>query len=80
MNTKGHFYPKAIILQAVYFKLRFILSYRDIQEIMKIRGIAVDHATIQCWVFKFKPLIESRMKKRKKRVGARQRMVETYIK
>ena len=30
MNTKGHFYPKAIILQAVYFKLRFILSYRDI--------------------------------------------------
>ena len=38
---------------------------------MKIRGIAVDHATIQCWVFKFKPLIESRMKKRKKRVGAR---------
>lgn len=53
MNTKGHCYTKAIILQAGYFKLRFKLSYRDIEEIMKMRGIAVDHATIQRWVFKF---------------------------
>jgi len=35
MNTKGHCYPKSIILQAVYFKLRFTLSYRDVEEIMK---------------------------------------------
>ncbi|KUJ59216.1 transposase [Flavobacteriaceae bacterium CRH] len=80
MNTKGHCYPKAIILQAVYFKLRFTLSYRDIEEIMKIRGIAVDHATIQRWVFKFTPMVESQMKKRKSRVGTSWRMDETYIK
>lgn len=36
MNTKGQCYPKSIILQAVYFKHRFTLSYRDIEEIMKI--------------------------------------------
>lgn len=47
---------------------------------MKMRGIAVDHATIQRWVFKFTPLIESEIKKRKKRVGASWRMDETYIK
>ncbi|KFF02871.1 IS6 family transposase [Flavobacterium reichenbachii] len=80
MNTKGHCYPKAIILQAVYFKLRFTLSYRDIEEIMKMRGIAVDHATIQRWVFKFTPMVESQMKKRKIRVGTSWRMDETYIK
>ncbi|OXA88941.1 IS6 family transposase [Flavobacterium hercynium] len=80
MNTKGHCYPKAIILQAVYFKLRFTLSYRDVEEIMKMRGIAVDHATIQRWVFKFTPIIESQMKKRKNRVGVSWRMDETYIK
>lgn len=80
MNTKGHCYPKSIILQAVYFKLRFTLSYRDVEEIMKIRGIQVDHATIQRWVFKFTPLIESQMKKRKSRVGVSWRMDETYIK
>ncbi len=79
MNTKGHCFPKAIILQAVYFKLRFALSYRDVEEIMKMREIAVDHATIQRWVFIFTPMIESQMKKRKNRVGASWRMDEAYI-
>ena len=69
MNTKGHCYPKCIILQTVYFKLRFTLSYRDVEEIMKIRGVLVDHATIQRWVYKFTPFIESEMKKRKVKVG-----------
>ncbi|WP_338839727.1 hypothetical protein [Flavobacterium ginsenosidimutans] len=45
-----------------------------------MRAIAVDHATIQCWMFKFAPLIESETKKRKNRVGASWRMDETYIK
>jgi putative transposase len=36
MNRKGHCYPKSIILQEVYFKLRFTLSYRDVEEIMKM--------------------------------------------
>ena len=36
---KGHCFPKAIILQAVYFKLRFSLSYRDVEELLSIRGI-----------------------------------------
>jgi putative transposase len=49
---KHHRYPKFIILQAVYFKFRFTLSYRDIEELMKIRGVKVDHSTIQRWVFK----------------------------
>jgi putative transposase len=80
MKTYGHCYPKAIILQAVYFKLRFTLSYRDVEEIMKMRGIVVDHATIQRWVLKFAPLIESQIKKRKNIVGASWRMDEAYIK
>ena len=44
---KRHRYPKLIILQAVYFKLRFNLSYRDVEELMQIRGVIVDHSTIQ---------------------------------
>jgi len=31
---KGHCFPKAIILQAVYFKLRFSLSDRDLEHIL----------------------------------------------
>ena len=77
---KGHCFPREIILQAVYFKLRFSLSYRDVEEILQIRGVQVDHATIQRWVFKFAPLLEQEFRKRKKPVGRRWRMDETYIK
>ncbi len=77
---KGHCFPKSIILQAVYFKLRFSLSYRDVEELMAIRGVKVDHATIQRWVFKFTPLVEQQFNIRKKTVGKRWRMDETYIK
>jgi putative transposase len=80
MNTRGHCYPKYIILQAVYFKLRFTLSCRDVEEIMKIRGVLADHATIQRWVYKFTSLLELEMKKRKDRVGASWKLDETYIK
>jgi putative transposase len=77
---KHHRYPKFIILQAVYFKFRFTLSYRDIEELMKIRGVKVDHSTIQRWMFKYAPMIEASMHKRKNRVCTSWRMDETYNK
>ena len=40
----------------------------------------MDHAAIQRWVYKFMPEIEIQMRKRKKVVGKRWRMDETYIK
>lgn len=77
---KHHRYPKTIILQAVYFKLRFTLSYRDVEELLSIRGIEVDHSTIQRWVYKFTPMIEANMHRRKRKVSNSWRMDETYIK
>jgi len=77
---KHHRYPRFIILQAVYFKLIFTLSYRDVEELMQIRGVDVDHSTIQRWVFKFSPEIEANMHKRKHQVSSSWRMDETYIK
>jgi putative transposase len=77
---KGHGFPKSVIIQAVYFKFRFGLSYRDIEELLSIRGVKVDHSTLQRWVFKFTPLLEREFRVRKKPVGNRWRMDETYIK
>src|SRR6478609_8287051 len=76
---KGHCFPKEVILQAVYFKLRFRLTYRDVEELLSIRGVTVDHATIQRWVYKFTPLLEQTFRTRKKLVGNSWRMDETYI-
>src|SRR3954449_10351218 len=77
---KGHCFPEEVILQAVYFKLRFSLSYRDVEELLSIRGVIVDHATVQRWVYKFTPLIQATFKKRRKIAGNSWRMDETYIK
>ncbi|NPD47460.1 IS6 family transposase [Lentimicrobium sp. S6] len=48
---KHHRYPRNIIFQAVYYKLRFTLSYRDVEELLSTRGIKADHSTIHRWVF-----------------------------
>ena len=77
---KGHCFPKEVILQAVYFKLRFSLSYQDVEELLSIRGVEVDHATVQRWAYKFTPLIEVEFRRRKKLVLKSWRMDETYIK
>jgi putative transposase len=76
---KCHRYPKEIILHAVYLKSRFTLSYRDIEELLRIRGIQVDHATLQRWVFKFSPMIEKNAHRRKFKVGDSWRVDETYV-
>ncbi|MDN3030921.1 MAG: IS6 family transposase [Candidatus Tisiphia sp.] len=64
----------------VYMKCRFSLSYRDLEEMASIRGAKIDHATLQRWVIKFVPLIDTAIRKRKKPVGNSWRMDETYIK
>jgi len=50
------------------------------EELLSIRGVHVDHATIQRWVYKFTPLIDVTFRKRKKAAGNSWRMDEIYIK
>ena len=80
LNFKGSHFPKCVIFQAVFWYLRYSLSYRDIEELMEERGVKVDHSTVQRWVVKYTPLLEAEIRKRKKAVGTSWRMDETYIK
>ena len=77
---KGFVYPLAIILLNVYCKCRFTLSFREIEEMHRIRGLFIDHSTLHRWMIAFTPLLEQEFKKRKKPVGNSWRMDETYIK
>ena len=60
---KGCHFPKCIVLQAVYWYLRYPLSYQDIEELMEERGIDVDHSTLQRWIEKYTPLIDAEFRK-----------------
>ncbi len=45
-----------------------------------IRGVDVDHSTINRWVLKYTPLLEIAARRRKRPVGVSWRLDETYIK
>jgi putative transposase len=77
---KGHEYPVEIIMLSIYMKGRYSLSYREIEEIWVLRGININHATLQRWVIKFMLIFEGRFRKRKKPTNGSWRMDETYIK
>ncbi len=80
IEFKGVHYPKSVILHAVFFYLRYAVSYRDLEEIMAERGVKIDHATLNRWVVKFAPLIATRAQARKRPTATSWRMDETYIK
>ena len=80
IDFKGSHYPKDVILYAVFFYVRYAVSYRDLEEILEERGVEVDHATLNRWVVKFSPLIAAKAQARKKPTAASWRMDETYIK
>jgi putative transposase len=46
ISFKGAQFPKEVILFAVFFCLRYTVSYRDLKEIMAKRSLVVDHATL----------------------------------
>ncbi|GMA65823.1 hypothetical protein GCM10025859_63360 [Alicyclobacillus fastidiosus] len=51
MNAfKWKHFESHIILMAVRWYLQYSLSYRDIVELLKERGVQVSHTTIMRWV------------------------------
>jgi putative transposase len=80
IDFKGSHYPKDVILYAVFFYVRYAVSYRDLEEIMAERGVDVDHATLNRWVVKYSPMIASQAQRQKSKTGSSWRMDETYIK
>jgi transposase, IS6 family len=53
-------YQAEIILLCVCSYLRYPLSYRDREEMMRERGLSVDHTTISRWVQHSAPEIDKR--------------------
>ena len=53
IDFKGAHYPSEVILYAVFFYVRYGVSYRDLEEIMAERGVSVDHATLNRWVVRY---------------------------
>jgi putative transposase len=55
MSFKGAHCPQEIILTCVRWYVAYPLSTRHVEELMRERGVPVDHATVNRWVNKYSP-------------------------
>jgi IS6 family transposase len=76
----GFCFPPDVIVLTVRWYLRFGLSYRDVEELLVERGIAVDHVTVYRWVQRFTPLLADAARPCRHLVGDRWFVDETYVK
>ncbi|NVO58135.1 IS6 family transposase [Rhodobacteraceae bacterium B1Z28] len=80
ISFKGAQYPKDVTLFAVFFYVRYGVSYRDLEEIMAERGVSVDHTTLNLWVTWYSGAIAEAARHRKGPCDRSWKMDETYIK
>ena len=74
-----HFAPELIVL-CVRWYCRYGVSYRDLEEMMAERGVAVDHTTLYRWVQRYAPELEKRTLWYQNRLCHSWRVDETYVK
>jgi len=64
VSYKGHRYPAEIIAHCVWPYHRFPLSFREVEELMLVRGVIVSYETIRQWCAKFGPEYACRLRRR----------------
>ena len=77
IDFKGSHFEKEIILWGVRWYVAYPISYRQLEEMMEERGVAVDHSTLNRWVVKYAPEIEHQFRARQRPVGRSWRVDET---
>jgi transposase-like protein len=77
VSFKGAHFPQDIILMAVRWSVAYPLSTRHVEELMRERGVPVDHATVNRCVIKYSPQLEDAFHRCKRPVQVSWRMDET---
>lgn len=80
VSFKGAHFPQEIVLTGVRWYVASPLSTRHVEELLRERGVNVDHSTIHRWVIKYSPQLEEAFHRRKRPVWISWRMDETYMK
>jgi putative transposase len=72
-------FPTEIISHGVWLYDRFCLSYRDVEELLFARGIAVTYETIRKWCRKFGPRYANQLRHRRPRPGDKWHLDEVFL-
>jgi transposase-like protein len=57
---KWRHFEGEMFLLCVRWYLRYALSYRDVEELARERGLSVDHTTVFRWVQRYAPELDQR--------------------
>jgi transposase-like protein len=76
---RGRHFRDEIIVLCLRWYLRYPLSYRDLEEMMAERGLAIDHSTIARWVLRYAPVLNERIRSEMRNPNHSWRVDETYV-
>ncbi|NMM91921.1 IS6 family transposase [Rhodococcus sp. SRB_17] len=79
LSYKGHRYPVEIINHCVWLYFRFPLSFREVEELMLERGVAVSYETIRRWCAKFGQTYANQLRRRRPQPGDKWHLDEVFI-
>ena len=79
-SYKGHRYPVEIINHCVWLYFRFPLSFREVEELMLVRGVVVSYETIRRWCAKFGQAYANQLRRRRPRPGDKWHLDEVFVK
>ena len=80
IDFKGSHFEKEIILWGIRWYVAYSISYRQLEEMMQERGVAVDHSPLNRWVIKYAPEVEKQYRPHQPPVGRSWRVDEPYMK
>src|ERR1700730_1538709 len=80
ISYSGYRFPPEILQQAIWLYVRFTLSFRDIEDLLAERGIAVSYETVRRWVNHFGPKIAADLRKRLPKPHTIWHLDEVYLK
>jgi IS6 family transposase len=76
---KWRHFAGAVILWAVRWYCRYGISYRELEEMLRERGVEVDHTTLYRWTQRYAPELEKRTAWYRSRISFSWRVDETYV-
>jgi putative transposase len=80
ISYRGYRFPPEIVQQAIWLYVRFILSFRDVEDLLAERGIAVSYETVRRWVNHFGPKIAADLRNRRPKPHTIWHLDEVYLK
>jgi putative transposase len=75
-----HRFPGEIFGHCVWLYFRFALSFRDVEEMLAMRGVVLTYETVREWCLKFGQTYANNLRRRSVRPGDRWHLDEVFLK